>query len=646
MLVFKFGVRKLLSGTVEAHAEMRDAHYLFNCLVAVERWRRYEYAALRSRYVPGLSEVETAYEQLSEWIGEHAGPEGERGGIREKRRRATVASGVPTKRVDADEQLDAISEMKAWRKAASEIAKPLRQQFNALVYAPRVVYEARTCDVPIVWIERRNQLTEIRKPTMDEKRELIELREAITERSPKTHTKGAANARVLGAMLQEEWPEAWKELARLDATAHELRRWVGDAHGLNHGTYTAVFDAVERAGKRPPPRPDGEPRRPKQRPAFARSGPNGGLRKIGWQIQKPTTWGDVLAGRCGYLRVSNMRPQGGSGHRWRATLGIRIGTAWVECDTAIHRPIPDDTRIRWVYLVPERRSDKTDYSVQLTAEPTRPLVERAAGRGHVEVALRWTQVDDTLDIASINGTALVLPGGPRGIVANLRFAESLRGVADRLFDEARTELVKRLPGLPSDVQERCATIAHWHRHAPLRDVAVALRALASRDVVLAWRTERLRARLDLHAPFTEFFAWSNARGVVDAFSCWLELWRAKDVHLEQIAEGTRRRAMLRRREFYRVTAARLTEQFATCSISGAVDLAALALRDKAEDAPRELHQAARHNRVLAATHELKEALAHAFGRERFGDAPNAGGSRASGKDAGDDVSEAASNAAE
>ena len=156
--------------------------------------------------------------------------------------------------------------------------------------------------------------------------------------------------------------------------------------------------------------------------------------------------------------------------------------------------------------------------------------------------------------------------------------------------------------------------------------------MVPREVILAWRTERLARKQDLHAPFVEFaefVAWQGQ--VVDVFACWLELWRSKDIHLEQMAEGTRRRAMLRRRELYRVTAARLSEQYETCSC--VTNLAALALRDKAEDKPKELHQAARHNRTLASTYELKEALESAFGRERFGASPEAGGARDSGKDA-------------
>jgi hypothetical protein len=661
MMVFKFGVRGILSGEPAALAEMHGAHHLFNALVAVERWRRAEYAALRSRYVPRLAEVEAAYEQLSEWIGEHSGPAGERGQIREKRRRASIQGDVviPTKRVDAEPERAEIEVLKGWRKEAQRVAKPLRAQFDAMVGPGTVAYEARTCGVPVEWIERRNVLAEV-ESTPESRAELAALRATIAERAPKTHAKGAANARVLAEMLIEsEWHEAWKSKARLDATAHALRHWIGDAHSLNHGTYVAVAADVQQAGKRPPPRPDGEPRRPKQRPAFARGGPEGGLRKMGWQIQRVTTWGDVLAGRCSYLRVSAMRPVGGSGHKWRATIGIRVGAEWTECDVVVHRPVPEDTRIRWVYLVPRRRGDsKIDYSVQLTAEPTSPLIQRVAGTGHVDVALRWTQVGDTLDVASVNGQSLVLPGrGPLrtvkkkqkytyGIVETLRFAESLRSTADKLFDEARVELTKRLPGMPRDVQERCATLAHWHRHVPLRDVAVALRASVPRDLILAWREERLRARLDLYVPFAEFCAWANPRGVGDVFACWLELWRTKDVHMEQMAEGVRRRATLRRREFYRVTAARLSTQYATCSISGAIDLAAFALRDKSEDTSKELHQAARHNRVLAATYELKEALERAFGRERFGTSPNAGSARDSENGATDGTPEAHADAAE
>jgi hypothetical protein len=617
MLVLKFGVRKLVAGEVSALAEMRAAHQLYNALVSIERWKRREYAAVRSRYTPGLSEIEAAYEQLSEWIGEHAGQTGKRGGIREKRQRVTAATGVPTKRVDDETERDEIAEMKSWRREASAIAKPLREQFANLVTPADAEYRRRTSAAP----------------------------------KKDNHAKKRLNASAREAMLSEsEWHEAWKEVARIEETAYKLRGWVAASHHLNHGTYVAVGDDVARAGKRPPPRPDGEPRKPRQRPAYSSKG----LRKMGWQLAPETTWGAVLAGQCRDLRVSGMRPVGGSGRRWRATMAIRISTAergaseWVTAEVAIHRPVPDDTRIAWAYLVPEERPQqgRWEYSVQLTAEPTAPLITRVSGVGHVEVALRWTQTGDTLDVAGLNGAPLVLPGGPRGIVAQLRFAESVRSAADRYFDEARGALAERLSGMPTEVQAQCLTLPHWRRHEALRKIAVILRPAASESVIASWRLARLKARLDLHTPFAEFAEWCETSGVAEPFLLWLELWRLKDIHLGQMGEGTRRRAMLRRREFYRVTAARLSEHYATCSISGAVDLAALALRDKSEDSPRELHQAARHNRTLASVHEFKDALAHAFGSERFGAAPDAGAARDGEDHAADATSEDAKSAAE
>jgi hypothetical protein len=46
MIVFKFGVRKILSGYDAARGEMRGAHHLYNALVSIERWKRAEYASI------------------------------------------------------------------------------------------------------------------------------------------------------------------------------------------------------------------------------------------------------------------------------------------------------------------------------------------------------------------------------------------------------------------------------------------------------------------------------------------------------------------------------------------------------------------------------------------------------------------------
>jgi hypothetical protein len=602
MIVAKFGVRKFISGWDVAYVEMRTASQLYNALVAVEQWKRAGYSVIRSRYVPGLSEIEEAYEQISDWIGEHAGKLGERGKIREKRQKATAETGIPTKRVDVDDELETISEMKRWRRDASEVAKPLRAIFLGIIGPSEAEYDRRTAEAPAGdnWAKKR------------------------------------INASAREAMLEEpEWSPAWKDIARLEATAYELRSWIGDAHSLNHGTYIAVSDDVIRAGKRPPPRPDSEPRKPRKRPGFSRRA----LKKLGWQLQGTVTWGDVCAGKNRDVQITEIRSVGGSGRRWRATVRIRVSTPdrarseWVAVEIAMHRPIPDDTLVKWIYLVPEERpGGKWEYSAQFTLVPTKPLIQRAVGTGLVKIDLCWTQHDDTLIVARINGEPLELPRGtPKnpGIVRRLRTAEHSRKVVDGYFNEARDAIVARLEGLPIHVREMCSTIEQWRSPKRLervvRTLVATLPAGVTQEAWNAWRKSRLGGKRDLHAPFVEYLEWREEY----TFVLWLDCWRRKQIHLERMADGTRRHAANRRRDFYRATAARLAERFEFYELGGAVDLAALALRDKSEDSPRELHQAARHNRTLAAVSELKAALAAAFGpeRERFSDSDLPEGAR-------------------
>lgn len=673
MIVIKCGVREILKNAKDAHAEMRTAAHLFNRLVAVERWRRKEYSTIRSRYVPGLGELEEAYEQLSDWIGAFKGAEtSKRGVIRRKRQIASAPKhkggpAKPTRQVDAAEELSDIEIMKQWRKAASDAMKPLRAEFAALLGDASVTYEARTCGVEVERIKERNRLREIvaEKTSAEKFLEVaakVGLREAhaalktITDEidavTPATHKKKAANKRVLAEMLEEPWPEAWKDCARLDDVAYKLVEWIGTLHNLNHGTYEAVQRAVEAAGKRPPPRPDSEPRKPKQRPAFSRRM----YRKMGWQIQKSMTWGGVMEGKCRDLHVSDVRPH--TGDKQRMTMSIRITqpngepATWVDVAATLPRPIPEDTKLTWVYLVPEERpGNKIEYSVQLTVQPTAPLIERAVGAGHVHVALRWTQSGRTLNVADINGKPLLLPvEGKHGLVEKLRYAESCRGYSDDHFNTAREELAKRLSSMPQDIQDMCKNLPHWKRHEKLRRVANALAAKVPGNETLpawnAWRDARLRQKLDLFAPYAELEQWMRAdASPAFVFACWLEAWRRKDEHLEHMAEGTKRRALKWRKDFYRNVAARLSEQYETCSLGGATDLAALALRTVTEDPDSGLPKEVRHNRFLAAPSELKEALEYVFG-ERMRDAPGTGGARSSEKNAGTDAEEPLAGAAE
>lgn len=662
MLVAKFGVRKFLTGESLAHAEMRAAAQYYQSLVTIERWRRSEFGAIRSEAVPGLGEVDDAYQALDEWIGEHAGKGGKRGGIREKRRKATAATADGTRdergklkvrpvktSVDVAEEVDVIAEMKRWRKAAAELAKPLRAQFAAIVQPAQEEFTARSARLRAAWGSNEGD----------------------------RHAKRRSDIQARDEMLSEsQWPEAWRRLAQLETQADALRGWMKGARLLSVGTYHSIQRVdLPAASKRPKPRPDGEPRRPKQRPAYSRKR----LRRIGWEIND-ATWGDLLAGTNNELRITDVRNQGGANGgrvKQRATVHMRLraetrdalpgfpeyyrpkydgadGNWWVTMDVVLHRPIPMDTKVRWAFLVPSEESPgRWEYSMQFTLDPTEPLIQRATGTGTVDVHLCWTQDNETrtLIVAHVNGEPLRLPGGAHekghraGVVESLRFAEKLRGVADTVFDGARAELTKRLGALPGRVVDISHGLPQWRAHWKLRRVsAVMLDVLNKPEEEYAawkrWRDLRRAAHEDLFEPDIGKYAAILGLTTPDTiFAFWLATWRRKDEHLEAMAAGARNHAMGRRRDFYRVTAAKLCTQFEQCEVSGAVDLDQIALRDKAEDKPNELHQAARHNRQLACVHELKAALKAAFGPDRYKERDQSGAEKkaAGAREAANDV---------
>lgn len=658
MIVAKFGVRKFLRGEQLAVAEMVAASRYYNALVDIERWRRKEYGRIRSKIVPGLGEIDEAYAQLDEWIGAHAGPTGERGKIRAKRQAATAKTmrdgraPVPQKgSVDVTDEVDAIDELKRWRKEAGAMAKPLRAEFNKLVAPTIEAHATRAAALRAEWGSGPGD----------------------------NHAKRRSDMAVRLAMLEEETvPEAWKLIARLDLTSDALESWVKEARWLSAGTYSAIQRiAIPAACKRPPPRPDGEPRKPKIRPAFSRAR----RRKIGWEL-KGRTWGDLLAGRDSNVAITNVRERGGANggrKKWIATAEIRLraedrvalsadptfyrpaahgADGWrASVDIVIHRPIPDDTAVRQVYLVPfEASRGKWDYSVQFVLDPSAPLIQRAAGEGDVQVDLCWTQHEDTLIVAHVNGVPLTLPGRSvkqdgtvkHGIVESLRFAEELRSVSDKLFDAARDTVSDFFRKRPSAAHPAFSGMgswrAHWKFHGAIKAFLAALGASeAERSAWIAWRDARLAAKEDLfEMPFERYAAQAQdllgERRLEVLLAYWLGTWARKDEHLERMGAGVRRTAERRRKDFYRVTAARLATTYARCAVGGAVDLDALALRDKAEDRPAELPRAARHNRYLACLYEFKLSLAAAFGpsrySERSGAAEPPGPARSSTEDAG------------
>lgn len=630
IIVLKCAVRKIISGKEPMIAEMTAASKYYNALVQIERGRRFTYAQIRSAAVPGLAEIDSALEQVDEWLGEHAGPDGQRGAIRDKRKKASAprepgGKAHPTKQVDAQQELTEIDILKKWRKDASAIAKPLRKQFDEIVGLALTEHTRRSAALRTEW----------------------------NAKDTDKHAKRRSDIQARESMLLDpEWPASWRELARLQETTDQLTSWVKEARLLMPGTYYAVQRRdFPTALKRPKPRPDGEPRRPKMRPSFSTKR----MRRVGWDLNG-ITWGELIRGNHSDVTVTEHRQQG---RNQRIVMSLRLRAEprerlqadpsyyrpgceeWrVVVDVVTRRKIPDDTVVSWAWLVPEETSrDKWDYSVQLTLDPVLPLIVRQRGIGTGNIDLCWTKDGSSLIVAHVNGEPLRLPDS---VIPRMHASEGIRSAADKHFDVVRGEIVKMM--LPDAIQKMIVGVEGWKSEERLRRVIRTMESMFPwiQTECRRWKEERLARKTDLFASREEVQIWANQseyQATRDgAHMIWLALWRRKSIHLEQYGNGMRRHAMGHRREFYRITAAKLCTRFEFCEVGGAVNLAALALRDKAEDKPRELHQAARHNRQLAALHEFKDALKAAFGPERYfersGDEENAAGARGNGKDSG------------
>lgn len=443
------------------------------------------------------------------------------------------------------------------------------------------------------------------------------------EGAPKTAAKGARNREVFLAMDTEpEWPVAWKELKKLDIDAHAEAIQLRADSALTQGTYIAIENAVAQAEKTSLL----DPRfRPWQR------GNTCDWRKVGIQIQGgldvPCLRGDV--GKIRFVRVWDQvrGEQHTNGHpptkrkKRRAEVLLQLGKGLpaIRFEIMMWRPLPEDAKITWVYLVPDLRGG---WELQFTLNTQRRLVERQIGRG----AVRIESVGDRNEagrvvVARVDGDEYLLPSR---IEDKLVGAEALRSASDRHFDEIVQSVLRwiaregLLPWMIEENEKGHTLVGHmrkWSGHWRMHRLVSRWCNMPEMYAAhwTAWRKERHAAGLDLYGTEGESVSWAEARGIAAPF-CWhLYTWTRKDIHLQQFEDGRRQSAIRARKAAYRALAAKLSESYEF------VSLADVSLSEKASEEKRkkgELRDS--HNpRVLASCYEFEDAIKLAFGRERW-----------------------------
>jgi hypothetical protein len=389
-------------------------------------------------------------------------------------------------------------------------------------------------------------------------------------------------AAIKAALTRQEVIEG---TARVAAKHKEETKAARAVCGVYWGSYCQVERAAEQAAKSP------------VEPVFQRWTGDGGV-----TVQVVTNGNSanqsiakVLDGTNNYVRISNVAlpvpGRGREGSRPLPRLMLRIGSTedrepiFAEWPIVLHRPFPESALVKFASVLRRRIGSREVWSAHFTVElPAQQIREGTS----LAVNLRWSKTTQGGELTTLaadwssDGAFGEIHVEPE-VVSQLRKAEDLQSIRDKNFERAKARLSEMLKALelPDALREK---LEHFHAWKAQGKLAA---------VVILWREHRFS-------------------GDAEAFA-FAEAWRKQDKHLWDWEANARRKALARRKDSYRVFAAKMARLHTTLIIEK-LDLARLAQEPQAEE-DRDYNIAASAQRVATAPSELRSALLNAFRRE-------------------------------
>lgn len=369
-------------------------------------------------------------------------------------------------------------------------------------------------------------------------------------------------------------PSVQARLAELTERRKAAFRDARATCGVYWGTYLQVEAAVEQA---------------RQHVAPPRFRPWDGEGSVSVQLQNGLMCEEATSCTDARLRLSLVpEPVPGRAGKPLPRVMLRVGSTdrrepiFASWPLIMHRPLPEGGRIKWATVVRRRVAAHNLWSLHLTIEVAE--VVPAQRNGSIAVNLRWARADEATIIAAewcdgaTEGDLVV----DSDIVSMIRKADDLRSIRDKNFERAKTQLhdAKKRQPFPEE-HGKCLEFLHAWRSAG---------KLAS--VVIWWRTNR--------------FAGDEA--IFPA----MEAWRKQDKHLWEWEANARHKAIARRRDAYRVFAARAAEHYDTLVVEK-LNIARLAELPPPEE-DDDSHPNARSQRFAVSPSELRSSLIKAFRR--------------------------------
>jgi hypothetical protein len=363
--------------------------------------------------------------------------------------------------------------------------------------------------------------------------------------------------------------------------------------------------------------------------------------------------GAPVIGDDGSIQSSDLSlvPQEGTGNdhresgskrsalRKRMDVTLRIAGREMKARVLVHRPLPPKGIVTRAWFM---RKPLGALELQLVVRypeaNRRPAGKRLSGiavrvgwakdannpegRDHAGlIVAHWLGSDGREGVIELDAPSEMIPDQkptPK-VQHSLSDAEELRSHQD----DHRNEVVEAFRAfvasgatVPDWLHEAMRYSASWRNSRRLAGIALQLRDLIPEREALwkEWVEACKDRKADLFPEVGILDRWLVARGTSDPLVRWatiLEWWRRKDAHLRTWEQNQRDTAQLRRRDFYRVQAARLASVYEGLAIVE-VDLKSAARKKAPEQKIEGPEKAVTKQRRQACPSELIAALGNAF----------------------------------
>ena len=259
-----------------------------------------------------------------------------------------------------------------------------------------------------------------------------------------------------------------------------------------------------------------------------------GRGKIAVQIQHGMTVERAFSCKDNRLRIVPVHNEKG-----RTKIYLRIGTdegapVWAVVPFTMHRPIPSNSIIKWVFLLRNKVASKDKWSICFVlSNDTGWAKSDLSTTGIVGVDLGWRITEQGLRVACWAGDdgqegTLTLPISD---INRWQKAKDLQSIRSQNFDIIKDSLIKwlKLNNIPEWLKEQVKTIKKW-------------------------RSQNRLARV--------IIKWDRFEGDEQIYT-ELEAWRKQDKHLWEWEYNQRRKAIVWREDTYRNFTAMLSRKYKT-----------------------------------------------------------------------------------